>query len=271
MAVVDFGGSLSNRPEFHGQPGRTPCGGFGVKGSSVDPNAAFTNHPRHGGVYWPAFVWLFSGNAEADFGARSMLLAVRSLAKNLRTVPGRKMVVLFSGGFPLTQEKPVGAHGDDRRLQQGKCSGLRAGCSRSGGTEPGGSAHRGTTTGKTHAVSNQNPLGKHRHNPHLLLAAYPAMAMPDRSGPVADQVAAVALAAEGREAGVAGPEAQVAVLGVAPEVVVGVALAARVGPAAPVAKAGPAARVGPVARAGPADSHWRGRDARWRWHQQSLC
>src|SRR6266571_2443739 len=44
------------------------------------------------------------GNAEADFGARSMLLAVRSLAKNLRTIPGRKMVVLFSGGFPLTQE-----------------------------------------------------------------------------------------------------------------------------------------------------------------------
>jgi hypothetical protein len=43
-------------------------------------------------------------NAEADFGARSMLLSLRSLAKNLRGVPGRKMVVLFSGGFPLTNE-----------------------------------------------------------------------------------------------------------------------------------------------------------------------
>src|SRR6266851_3691661 len=44
------------------------------------------------------------GNAAADFGARSMLLAVRSLAKNLRSIPGRKMVVLFSGGFPLKSE-----------------------------------------------------------------------------------------------------------------------------------------------------------------------
>src|SRR5262249_50282309 len=43
-------------------------------------------------------------NAAADFGARTMLLALRSLAKNLRTVPGRKMVVLFSGGFPLSTE-----------------------------------------------------------------------------------------------------------------------------------------------------------------------
>src|SRR6266403_159697 len=43
-------------------------------------------------------------NAEADFGARTMLLAVRSLAKNLRAVPGRKMLVLFSAGFALTPE-----------------------------------------------------------------------------------------------------------------------------------------------------------------------
>src|SRR5206468_10685821 len=75
----------------------------GVKGSAVDPNAppdvpvtvASTGLPSMGSSL---------GNAAADFGARSMLLAVRSLAKNLRSIPGRKMVVLFSGGFPLTQE-----------------------------------------------------------------------------------------------------------------------------------------------------------------------
>ena len=33
-----------------------------------------------------------------------MLLSVRSLAKNLRAVPGRKMLVLFSAGFALTPE-----------------------------------------------------------------------------------------------------------------------------------------------------------------------
>src|SRR5439155_879921 len=41
----------------------------------------------------------------ADFGARSMLLAVRTLAKNLQSVPGRKTVILFSSGFALTPER----------------------------------------------------------------------------------------------------------------------------------------------------------------------
>jgi hypothetical protein len=44
-------------------------------------------------------------NAAADLGARSMLLAIRSLAKGLRGVPGRKMLVLFSAGFPLDAER----------------------------------------------------------------------------------------------------------------------------------------------------------------------
>src|SRR5262249_57732087 len=44
-------------------------------------------------------------NTEADLGARTMLLALRSLAKNLRAIPGRKMVVLISAGFPLSPER----------------------------------------------------------------------------------------------------------------------------------------------------------------------
>ena len=43
--------------------------------------------------------------AEADFGARSFLLAIRNLAKTLRTVPGRKTLILFSSGFPLTADR----------------------------------------------------------------------------------------------------------------------------------------------------------------------
>jgi len=66
----------------------------GIKNSAVDPNAAPADVP-----VTVASTGLSSlGNAAADFGARSMLLAVRSLAKNLRSIPGRKMVVLFSGG-----------------------------------------------------------------------------------------------------------------------------------------------------------------------------
>ena len=43
--------------------------------------------------------------AEADFGARSLLLAIRNLAKSLQSVPGRKALVLFSEGFPLTPSR----------------------------------------------------------------------------------------------------------------------------------------------------------------------
>ena len=45
----------------------------------------------------------FSGKLESQsqFGQRNMLLGVRTLAKNLSGFPGRKMIVLFSAGFPL--------------------------------------------------------------------------------------------------------------------------------------------------------------------------
>src|SRR5712691_7641689 len=100
MAVVDFGGSLRIVQNFTANADVLRAAVSGVKSSSVDPNAPAPDVP-----VTIASTGLSSlGNAAADFGARSMLLAVRSLAKNLRAIPGRKMVVLFSGGFPLTQE-----------------------------------------------------------------------------------------------------------------------------------------------------------------------
>jgi len=44
------------------------------------------------------------GRAAADYGARSVVLALRSLAKNLAGVPGRKTLILFTAGFPLNSE-----------------------------------------------------------------------------------------------------------------------------------------------------------------------
>src|SRR6266404_9590034 len=100
MAVVDFGGSLRIVQNFTANADVLRAAVSGVKSSSVDASAAAPDVP-----VTIASTGLSSlGNAAADFGARSMLLAVRSLAKNLRAVAGRKMVVLFSGGFPLTQE-----------------------------------------------------------------------------------------------------------------------------------------------------------------------
>ncbi len=179
MAVVDFGGSLRIVQNFTANADVLRAAVAGVKTSSVDPNAPAPDVP-----VTVASTGLSSlGNAEADFGARSMLLAVRSLAKNLRTIPGRKMVVLFSGGFPLTTEN------------QSELTATIDACSKSNvavyaldarglvSTAPGGSASRKTSAGKTRAASNHVPVRKSSPRPHILLAAYPAMAMPDPQRP----------------------------------------------------------------------------------------
>src|SRR5258708_18980232 len=103
MAVVDFGGKLRIVQNFTANPDALTAAVKGVKYSSVDSNAADASSSL--GPVTVASTGLSSlNNAEADFGARTMLLSVRSLAKNLRTVPGRKMLVLFSAGFAVTAE-----------------------------------------------------------------------------------------------------------------------------------------------------------------------
>ncbi len=179
MAVVDFGGSLRIVQNFTANADVLRAAISGVKSSSVDPNAPAPDVP-----VTIASTGLSSlGNAAADFGARSMLLAVRSLAKNLRAIPGRKMVVLFSGGFPLTQEN------------QSELTATIDACNKSNvavyaldarglvATAPGGSASRRTTVGKTHPASSHVPARKASPRPHIVLAAYPAMAMPDPQRP----------------------------------------------------------------------------------------
>src|SRR5713226_8582480 len=175
MAVVDFGGSLRIVQNFTANADVLRAAVSGVKTSSVDPNAPPPDVP-----VTVASTGLSSlGNAAADFGARSMLLAVRSLAKNLRAVPGRKMVVLFSGGFPLTQEN------------QSELTATIDACNKSNvavyaldarglvSTTPGPGPGRRSTAGKTQAASNRIPARKASPRPHIVLAAYPAMAMPD--------------------------------------------------------------------------------------------
>src|SRR5215471_9273986 len=110
MAIVDFGGTLRIVQNFTANANLLRAAVSGVKVSVVDPNAAPADaavtvaSANPSAVGLPPIGLSALGNAEADFGARSMLLALRSLAKNLRTVPGRKILVLFSGGFPLTTE-----------------------------------------------------------------------------------------------------------------------------------------------------------------------
>jgi VWFA-related protein len=199
MAVVDFGGALRIVQNFTANADVLRAAVSGIKNSSVNPNAPGPDVP----VTVAATGLSSLSNAEADFGARSMLLAVRSLAKNLRSIPGRKMVVLFSGGFALTQENQseltatidacnksnVAVYALDAR---GLMAPVPGGSAR--GTTVRGKTHvvshhvpeRGTTVrGKTRVVSHHVPARKTSAHPHLLLAAYPAaaMAMPDPQRP----------------------------------------------------------------------------------------
>jgi VWFA-related protein len=102
MAVVDFGGKLRIVQNFTANPDALTAAVQGIKFSSVSSNTDAANSLAPVTVATTGLSSL--NNAEADFGARTMLLSVRSLAKNLRTVPGRKMLVLFSAGFALTAE-----------------------------------------------------------------------------------------------------------------------------------------------------------------------
>src|ERR1700691_3676857 len=101
IAIADFGGTVHISQNFTADPQRLKQVVAGLKGSSVSPNAqppvmvASLGSPSLG----PSL-----GNAEADFGVQTVLLALRSLAKDLSTVPGRKSLVMLTSGFPMNPE-----------------------------------------------------------------------------------------------------------------------------------------------------------------------
>ena len=191
MAVVDFGGSLRIVQNFTANADVLRAAVSGVKNSSVDPNAPPPDASLAVASTNLSSIGISSlSTAEADFGARSMLLAVRSLAKNLRTVPGRKMVILFSGGFPLTSEN------------QSELTATIDACNKSNvaiyaldarglvATAPGGSAMKRSAPGKARSVSNRTPSRSNRtparvmpHRARVLLVGYPATAIPDPQRP----------------------------------------------------------------------------------------
>ncbi len=100
IAIADFGGSVHISQNFTGDAARLKQVVMGIKGSAVSPNAPPVMVASLGTP--PASPTL--ANAEADYGIHSVLSALRSLAKGLSTVPGRKTVVMLTSGFPLTME-----------------------------------------------------------------------------------------------------------------------------------------------------------------------
>ena len=91
IAIVNFGGSLRIAQNFTTDTTRLKQVVSGVKFSSVSSNTDTT-----GGAAL--------SKAETDFGARTVLLGLRTLAKSMTTVPGRKTLIFMSGGFKLDSE-----------------------------------------------------------------------------------------------------------------------------------------------------------------------
>src|SRR3984893_13609910 len=101
IAIADFGGSVHISQNFTADPSRLKQVVMGLKTAAVSPNA---QPPVIVASLTPPTMGPSLGNAEADFGVHTVLLALRSLAKNLSTVPGRKTLVMLTSGFPLSVE-----------------------------------------------------------------------------------------------------------------------------------------------------------------------
>ncbi len=100
MAVMDFGGALRIEQNFTTDVAKLKSAVTGIQSSAVASNASASNT---GAMVNPGMQSI--GNAEAEFGAYTLLLSVRSVAKNLAAIPGRKSLILFTAGFQLSNEK----------------------------------------------------------------------------------------------------------------------------------------------------------------------
>src|ERR1022692_1517521 len=101
IAIADFGGSVHISQNFTADAERLKQVVKGIKGSAVSPNA---QDPVMVASLGPPPGAPFLGRAEADYGVHTVLLALRSLAKSLSTVPGRKTLVMLTSGFSMNPE-----------------------------------------------------------------------------------------------------------------------------------------------------------------------
>ena len=115
MAVIEFGGTLKIAQNFTSNADLLKRAVAGEKTSAVASNASPADNATlampsaSSGVEVaslgaPPVGTSYFRNVESDFGARTVVLALRELAKNLASVPGRKTVVMLTSGFPLTPE-----------------------------------------------------------------------------------------------------------------------------------------------------------------------
>ena len=97
IAIVDFTGSVRVSQNFTADAERLKQVVRDVKFSSTSANVEAVQVASLGA---PQML-----QAQADFGARTLLLGIRSVARNLAALPGRKSLVLLTVGFPLTPDR----------------------------------------------------------------------------------------------------------------------------------------------------------------------
>jgi len=83
MEVVNFGGAVNVLQKFTSDADKLKAAVNGVQVAAVTTTNSITS----------------------DFAAHAMLQSLRDLSKNLGSVPGRKILVLFTAGFPLSAER----------------------------------------------------------------------------------------------------------------------------------------------------------------------
>jgi VWFA-related protein len=97
MAIANFTGSLQIAQNFTPDADRLKKVVSGVKFSTTSPVA---DTSTSGLPNMDAGL----SQASASFGVQNLFYALRTLAKNLTGVPGRKSLILFTAGFPLTPD-----------------------------------------------------------------------------------------------------------------------------------------------------------------------
>jgi VWFA-related protein len=109
MAVVQFGGSIRIVQNFTADPVRLKKVVETIGTSAVSSNAE-TSTIGAGVNGDPSAGPSGAGSAMLDrtmmnFGAQSLLLAIRNMAQSLSSIPGRKSMILFTSGFAITPER----------------------------------------------------------------------------------------------------------------------------------------------------------------------
>jgi VWFA-related protein len=95
MAVVNYGGSIQIVQNFTASADRLKAAVAGIKFSAVSPNETATS---------PTGTPTLRPSPAGQFGVQSILIELRAFARNLADVPGRKSLVLFTGGFVVNRD-----------------------------------------------------------------------------------------------------------------------------------------------------------------------